>query len=197
MPRNVVFDIGGVLADYRLVEFLAAKSFTDPTLIKRIVKASVMSPYWTAFERDEISEDEALAGFASIDPEIKDDLQRAFENIEGMLEPTDYADSWLKQLKEQGVDVYYLSNYSRKAYNECHDTLHVLQHMDGGCLSFQEHLTKPDPAFFQLFLDRFGLEAKDCYFVDDTKENVEAANALGFTGILFEGYESAAEKIQL
>ena len=48
--RNIVFDIGGVLADFRIKEFLSEKGF-DGTMIRRILNASVMSPYWGQFER--------------------------------------------------------------------------------------------------------------------------------------------------
>lgn len=41
--KNIVFDIGGVLADFRIKEFLSEKGF-DGAMIRRILKASVMSP---------------------------------------------------------------------------------------------------------------------------------------------------------
>ena len=52
MIRNVVFDISGVLADFEIKKFLADKGF-DQAMIKRIRKASVLSPYWEMFERGE------------------------------------------------------------------------------------------------------------------------------------------------
>ena len=57
--KNIVFDIGGVLADFRIREFLSEKGF-DGAMIRRILKASVMSPYWGRFERGELTEEEAL-----------------------------------------------------------------------------------------------------------------------------------------
>ena len=55
--RNIVFDIGGVLADFNVNGFLSAKGFDAP-MIKRILKASVMTPYWGQFERGELTEEE-------------------------------------------------------------------------------------------------------------------------------------------
>ena len=40
MIKNIVFDIGNVLVDFRLKEFLAEKGFDAP-MIKRLLKASV------------------------------------------------------------------------------------------------------------------------------------------------------------
>ncbi len=45
MIRNIVFDIGGVLADFRIKEFLMDKGLDAPA-IRRVLKASVMNPYW-------------------------------------------------------------------------------------------------------------------------------------------------------
>ena len=43
---------------------------------------------------------------------------------------------------------------------------------------------------YRMFLLKYGLRADECVFIDDTEENVEAAKALGFSGIVFRDYES-------
>ena len=189
MIRNIVFDIGGVLADFRLMEFLTEKGFDVP-MIKRILKASVMSTYWGSFERGELTEEETLRGFASLDPENEGNLRTAFSNIEGMLTMREYAIPLVKAMKEAGLHVYYLSNYSKKAYDECAGSLEFMPYMDGGLVSFLAGRTKPDPEMYRMFLLKYGLRADECVFIDDTEENVEAAKALGFSGIVFRDYES-------
>ena len=44
---------------------------------------------------------------------------------------------------------------------------------------------KPDPAIYAIVLERLGLPAAECVFVDDIARNVEAAAALGFAPIHF------------
>ena len=188
MIRNIIFDIGGVLADFEIVRFLSEKGFDSPT-IKRIIKASVLSPYWGKFERAELTEEETLKGFVTMDPEIEQELYTAFSNIEGMLTIRDYAIPLVKRLKACGLRVYYLSNYSRKAYDECGGSLAFMPYMDGGIVSFQVGLTKPDPRVYQLFLERYGLRADECLFIDDTAENVSAAQGMGFSALEFKNYE--------
>ena len=205
MIRNIVFDIGGVLADFRLMEFLTEKGFDGP-MIKRILRASVMSPYWERFERGELTEEETLRGFAGIDPDNEGNLRAAFSNIEGMLTMRnlraafsniegmltmrEYAIPLVKALKESGLRVYYLSNYSKKAYDECAGSLEFMPYMDGGLVSFLAGRTKPDPEMYRMFLLKYGLRADECVFIDDTEENVEAAKVLGFSGIVFHDYEN-------
>lgn len=188
MIHNIVFDIGGVLADYRIKEFLAEKGF-DGTMIKRILKASVMSPFWGQFERGEITEEEALRGFASVDPWIENELRLAYSSVEGMLTMRSYAIPLVQSLKEAGFHVFFLSNYSKKAYDECGESLAFMPYMDGGLVSFKARMTKPDPKMYQMFLEEYGLRAEDCVFVDDTAENVEAAKQIGFQGIVFTSYD--------
>lgn len=188
MLKNIVFDIGNVLVDYRPKEYLAAKGFSGE-IIKRIIKASILSPYWEQFERAAMTNDEVMKAFVSQDPGIEKELYEAYSNIHGMLTIRDFAVSWVKALKDAGYHVYYLSNYSQKAYDDCRDSLAFMEHMEGGLLSFQARMTKPDPAFYQLFLKQFGLAADDCVFIDDTEQNVLAARDQGFTGIVFQSCE--------
>ncbi|MCR5773630.1 MAG: HAD family phosphatase [Lachnospiraceae bacterium] len=195
MIRNIVFDIGNVLADYRLKEFLAVKGF-DAEMSKRILKASLMTPYWGQFERAEITEEEALERFASTDPDIREELWRAFSDVKGLLVIRDYSIPLIKQLKEQGYKVFYLSNYSKKAYDECGESLAFMEYMDGGLVSFKVGKTKPDPEMYRQFLDVYGLEAEECLFIDDTEENVEVAKTLGFKGIVFSSYDEMCDEIK-
>ena len=188
MIKNVVFDIGGVLADFRIKEFLASKGLDAP-MIKRVLKASVMNPYWGKFERGEVSEEETLRAFAANDPEIEMELRLAFTSLSGMLTIRDYAIPLVQRLKDAGYGVYYLSNYSKKAYDECGESLAFMPYMDGGVVSFKVGMTKPDPRVYQCFLDRYRLQPENCVFIDDTEENVTAARDQGFAGIVFKSYD--------
>ena len=48
---------------------------------------------------------------------------------------------------------------------------------------------------YSLLLKRYGLNADECVFIDDLKENIEAAKALGIHGIVFETYEQAVRDL--
>lgn len=195
MIRNIVFDIGGVLADFRIREFLTEKGLDGPT-IKRVLKASVLNPFWGKFERGEVTEEETLQAFAAADPGIERELRLAFTNLDGMLVMREYAIPLVQRLKKAGFGVYYLSNYSKKAYDECAESLAFLPYMDGGVVSFAAGLTKPDPRVYRVFLERYGLQPETCLFVDDTEENVTAARELGFHGHVFRTYEELEAELK-
>jgi epoxide hydrolase-like predicted phosphatase len=58
-------------------------------------------------------------------------------------------------------------------------------------------MRKPDPAIYELTLDRLGgLEAGRCLFVDDNELNVEAARKLGMQAVHFRSNEQAISEIR-
>ena len=40
-----------------------------------------------------------------------------------------------------------------------------------------------------MFLERYGLRADECLFIDDTAENISAAQEMGFSALEFKNYE--------
>ncbi len=190
MIKNIIFDFGNVLVEYNIKEFMLGKGM-GPEMIKRIMKASIMGPYWDEFDRGALTEEEAFAGFASIDPEIEKELHIVFDNITGMLTKRDFAIPWIKELKAAGYKVYYLSNYSKKAFDECADSIDFIEYMDGGVLSHRELMVKPNPDIYKVLIDRYKLDPKECVFIDDTPVNVEVAEKLGMKGIVFTSKEQA------
>lgn len=55
---------------------------------------------------------------------------------------------------------------------------------DATVISHEVGLRKPDPKIYQLALDRLGVEAETTVLVDDMKDNIDAAEALGIAGVL-------------
>ena len=172
MIRNIIFDIGNVLADYRWKDFLRDKGFDD-AMVDRIAKASVLSPYWNEFDRGEWDQDKIMAEFVKADPGIEKELHQAYDNIKGLVTPRSYAIPWIQELKAKGYGVYYLSNFSYKAYVECAEALDFLPYTDGGILSYLDKVIKPEKEIYDLLLSRYELKAEECVFLDDTLKNVE------------------------
>jgi hypothetical protein len=58
-----------------------------------------------------------------------------------------------------------------------------LNDFDGLLISGEDKLIKPDPAIYQLAIKRFNLKPKECVFIDDKIENIDAAKKLNFRTI--------------
>lgn len=195
MIRNLVFDIGNVLTDFRWKGFLQDKGF-DEQMVERIADASVRSKFWNEFDRGEWDTEKLMQEFVKLDPEIEKELHIAYDDVHGMVTIREYACPWLKELKSKGYGIYYLSNFSYKAYVDCQDALAFLPMMDGGILSYRDKVIKPGKEIYELLLSRYGLKAEECVFLDDTPANVEAARALGFSGIVYRDREQALAELK-
>ncbi len=57
-------------------------------------------------------------------------------------------------------------------------------------------MRKPDPAIYELTLERLGLPADRTLFVDDTHVNVDAARALGMSAVHFVDNDQAIPEIE-
>ena len=117
MIRNIVFDIGNVLTDFRWKDFLRDKGF-DEQMIGRIAKASVESPLWKEYDRGEMESEELLREFIKQDPQIEEELHRAYDDIHGIVTPRDYAIPWVRELWPYADEVTELTTQYRKENKE-------------------------------------------------------------------------------
>lgn len=195
MIKNIIFDIGNVLAGFTWREFFAGFGY-DEEMIGKLAAATVKNPLWNEIDRGAWSDEQLIEGFIRNDPSLEKELRRVFENIHGIVVKYDYAVPWVLSFKEAGYRCYYLSNFSRRAHAECADALNFLEYMDGGILSYQDKLIKPDPKIYELLLKRFGLQAEECVFLDDTEKNLLPARQLGIHTILFQSREQVVLELE-
>lgn len=156
----------------------------------------MQSPQWAEIDRGVWTMEELLDRFVANDPELEQEIRTVFSDLSTIVREREGSRAWIRSLKEAGYKVYYLSNFSRKVETEAAGELSFLEEMDGGILSYQEHLIKPDRAIYELLMKRYGLSPEESVFLDDTQENVEAAEALGIWGIRVESQEQAKYRLQ-
>ena len=63
--------------------------------------------------------------------------------------------------------------------------------------SGDEGVVKPEPAAFEITLERLGVKPNEAVFIDDTLEHVEASRKMGLHGILFTTVEELEEELAL
>ena len=104
----------------------------------------------------------------------------------------------LERLHAAGVPLYAITNFSAEKWAECRERFPFLAARFRDCVvSAHERLVKPDPAIFELFLARNGLDPGDCIYVDDSPKNVAMADILGFDAILFDEPVCLAGKLRV
>lgn len=71
----------------------------------------------------------------------------------------------------------------------------ILDLFDVVFCSGDEGVKKPDPAAFQITLERLGVAPREAVFIDDTLGHAKAAEALGVHGILFTTAEALEKEL--
>lgn len=191
---TVVFDIGGVLADFCWEDFFRSKVH-DEAMVQRLGKASVRSEAWNEFDRGVLDTKGIVDGFVKNDPEIEDTIREVFADLTGLLKKREHTIPWIRAIKEAGYKVLVLSNFSKQAYDANPFMKEFLDEVDGGILSYKDKIIKPDPAIYQLLVDRNGLKPQECVFIDDTEKNIVAAKAFGMSGIVFHDYDQVEAEL--
>ena len=195
MIRNIVFDIGNVLAEFSWREHLARFGFTGEKA-ERIGKAMMLNPTWNELDRGVWSREKLLQSFIKEAPDLEQEIRLVFSDLSTIVRKFPKSDSWVQSLKDRGYHVYYLSNYSSHVRKDTEKELTFMKLMDGGIMSYEVQLIKPDLIIYQTLMERYDLQPEECVFLDDTVRNVEAAQALGIAGIVVTSQEQAKKELE-
>jgi putative hydrolase of the HAD superfamily len=97
--------------------------------------------------------------------------------------------AWQLQLKERGLKTAILSNMGDSVLESIEREFNWIHRFDVLVWSFQLGIAKPDPAIYRHTLDELGSRPEETLFIDDKRENVEAARALGIQAIQYSTVE--------
>ena len=196
MIKNVIFDIGNVLVDFRwrvLMEDLKLPKETQAIFEKTVFG----SHWWGELDHGIYEEAEILKHFREDNKEHLEEFNLVWDNRDKLVESYAYAVQWIAQLKALGLRVYLLSNYPKDIF-----TLHAecgcfpfLDRVDGKVISGFVRMIKPNVDIYEYLLEEYGLEAAESVFIDDREDNVKTARKLGMKGIVFQNYEQACDEL--
>ena len=106
-----------------------------------------------------------------------------------------YSVDVLDHLKNKKYECYVLSNWSWETFQGMDKKYPFLNKFDDLIISGKEKLVKPDVQIYKLAINRFNLIPEKTVFIDDKKENIEAANKLGFLTIHLTNPETITQEI--
>lgn len=191
---TIIFDIGNVLVRFDWDGYVG--SLWDKPIADRVNEAIAGGGRWTELDKGIRPQDEIVRSFVEADPELEKEILYTFEHSGESLHRVDHSIPWLRELKQEGKKLFYLSNYSAHIRYSNPGPLDFLSLMDGGVFSYEVKVIKPDHRIYQILCERYQLEPSHCIFLDDRTENIEAAKELGFGTILFHDYEQGREALK-
>ena len=187
MIKNIILDIGGVVADDSAKKYKNEKYKDKLNLPFEEIRNVGKIAFGSSFT-------ECLLGYKSLAEHISGvvkDNPKYEKELFYMLDPKLYAETYpiiyetldyVRLLKSKGYNIYFLSNINLESYEYIKN---ILEEFDGGIYSYQEHVIKPDKEIYRLIIDKYNLEMSECIFFDDNIKNVESANEFGLKSYVF------------
>ena len=92
----------------------------------------------------------------------------------------------VKAVKAHGIPVYGLTNWSSEKFEQVRPQFEFMDLFEDIVVSGDVKIAKPDMRIYTLLLERNGLSAADCLYIDDSKENVRAARQVGLHAVIYQ-----------
>jgi HAD superfamily hydrolase (TIGR01509 family) len=139
---------------------------------------------WVEFELGKLDEQGLYAAFFTdgtpIDgPGFKQHVREAYAWIDGI-------ETLLRDLKTRGVEMHALSNYP-PWYRLIDEQLQLSRYIGLTFFSCDTGVRKPAPQAYLSACQKLGRRPAECLFIDDRRQNTEAAEAVGMRALQFTG----------
>lgn len=188
MPAAVVFDLGGVLAEFGGVARMRAlaRVESDDEMWRRWLTCE-----WVRrFERGGCPAEDFARGVVEDWSLELSPTEFLAEFGQWLVGPLPGAQELVTDVRRR-LPVACLSNTNSVHWDAGAAHWPLWGAFDHAFLSFEIGFVKPDPEAFEHVVDKLGVPAEQLLFLDDNALNVEAARAVGFTADRVVGVEEA------
>jgi len=182
MLKNLILDIGNVICNWN-PDGLVAQTFSDPQDQAEALRVTVQNKDWLALDRGVIDLEDAIARAQARTHLKPHDIASVYDNLFASLEPLHSSFDAMRRARDAKVPMYILSNMHAHTWQCLKANYECFSWCSGVAVSCEANLIKPEPAFYQYLCDRYSLTPASCVFVDDMKENIDAAIEFGMQGV--------------
>lgn len=186
MIKNIVFDMGNVLLEYDAMK-VCRRFIANPREQQMVFTALFVSPEWILMDMGVLPEALALA---QIKRRLPDHLHQAADLCfnhwhEYAMTPYPRMKEIIAGLKGRGYNIYLCSNASLRMLDCYKQLIPGVEYFDGILFSAAEKLLKPQHQIYERLFERFSLNPRECFFIDDVQLNLDGAEECGMRGYCF------------
>ena len=184
MIKNLIFDVGGVLFDYRWKEMFMDYGLDEDNAI-RVGTQMFNDPdrTWDIFDLGIKSDEEIADIFCKKYPGDEDVIRWFIRHGEYMQVPRPKVWKKVHELKQKGYKIYILSNYPESLFKKHTEYADFMDDIDGLMVSNMIHKANPAEDIYKALCDKYGLDRSESIFFDDRSENVEGAVKFGMKSV--------------
>ncbi len=180
---NIVFDIGNVICEWNAKK-LVRSVFRDEDEQQKALQGIIGHADWLSLDRGTISLEDAVARAVSRTNIQAEKVWKLYRDTPPSLVPFPQTLSLINDLKNQGHNLYVLSNMHRHAYEYLIATYDFWSNFSGIVISSHIESIKPEPEIYKYLLTTWSLMPADTIFLDDLPPNLATADRLGIQTIL-------------
>ena len=195
MIKNIVFDLGNVLVEFRPIDYMLRIGL-DREILNELNKLIFKNPMWNEFDRGTITIEDYCEQLKQENSRFATDIDKIFSSnwMKKMFIEKKDVSKFLIEMSQR-YNIYILSNVSKYVL-EYIKTLDFWKYVTGGTYSYLESSCKPEKQIYKSFFKENKLNPKECLFLDDKTENIEAAKKFGMEGIVFKDLQEVKEKLE-
>lgn len=186
--ENIIFDLGNVLLKFNPMDYLA-NLFEEEGLVTRLHKVVFTSPEWFMLDRGVITQDQAEQRLIEQYPDLTAEIPLVFADWFSILKPIASSVEVLRNLKKTGYKLYALSNFHQAAFEHVYNKYDWFNLFDGLVISYEHQALKPEPAIYQILLNKYFLIPEQTLFIDDSLANLAGASRFAIRGIHYQTSE--------
>lgn len=191
MIKAVIWDWGGVCVN-RITGIVSAKLQEKYDVDKAVIKKAYYENL-DFYETGKMTGKEFWEKFGEIIGInlTADDVMRIIKAAET---PREEVIDFIKKMKPK-YKLALLSDNNELMIKYIREKFEIENWFDVQVISFEEGVMKPHREIYEICLERLGLEAKECVFIDDNAENVAGAEAVGMKAIQYLEFEQVKKDL--
>ena len=182
--KNIVFDIGNVLLRWE-PDKIYTILFNKNDFYDHPLSQIVGGPIWLDLDQGLLEFEEGIEKAVRENELFREDIEIFFRNAPYHFYPIQSTVNIALGLKKEGYKIYLLSNFHKYGFGILNKRFPFFDTFDGGVISWEVKLNKPDRRIYEVLLSKYNLDPGETIFIDDMKENIDAAEKLGIKGIHF------------
>ena len=178
--KNIIFDFGGVVMDWD-PRYFFKDHFNDDEKMEHFLK-NIATDEWNAEQDRGRTLAEGTEIQVAKHPEWEKEIRAYYDNWTTMLKSDiPHNVEVLRKLEHSKYDLFGLTNWSAETFPYALENYDFFKIFEGKIVvSGTEKLIKPDPAIWEVLLNRYQITAEESVFIDDNAKNIEVAKSLGF-----------------
>jgi len=192
MIKNIIFDNGGVIVKSSSRFFIPLfRKYTDKPV------RTMMQSYWEMARKLDTGYESEKSFYKRFSDHMGlkchwSTVHKIRYSIASLIPGT----LMIVKSLSKNYSLYMLNNEYKEFMQFLQKKYDYFKYFKGRITSYQAHCRKPDAKIYRILLKKYNLKPHESLFIDDKKENVQAARKIGMHAVRFKGARQLRKELK-